>query len=340
MTRHSQRKTKGISNHSNENIDPSKTKFNIDMTINGKTMEQVAKEKLEKDYKGKRKLRKDQVIGREIITNPTPDHFEGMTMEEKREEMVKFMKDALPWFVEEFGEDNILGGGIHLDEENPHAHFMIMPMTEDGRVSQTEFFKGPKDLARMHKDYRQHMIEKGWDFDLENKYEQIDNVPMKQFKAQAKEIQRRRKEQTDEIRELSQSESIQEQAYLEAYDVVFDVVLKDERERLKKKVENLKKRNRGVLEREKVVSEKEQRLERLEKVMKGSLLEMLDGDESLERQRLAIQKHPLDRFEPEGLRTITSMSILNIREGKTKPKAATYTEIQQNIEEHEDELEL
>lgn len=241
LVRHTQRKTKGTKNHSNPDIKPELTKYNIDLLWKGMTADDRIEERLENEYKGKRSLRKDHIVLREIITQPTPEYFEGMTIEEKQQHLKKFIDDAMPWFMKEFGKENVVGASGHLDEENPHAHFMIMPMTKDGRVSQTEFFKGPNDLKRQHKSYREHMIAKGWDFDKENKYAvSIDDVPQLKFKKHGKEIQAKRAEQSAAVQELAENDKeIRQIAVEKAYDDVYHRVLLKERERLREEEEYL-----------------------------------------------------------------------------------------------------
>lgn len=263
MVRHTLRKLKETKNHKNKDIDKSKTKFNIDYSVNGKPADEIIEDKLKNEYNNKRKLRKDQIVLREVIAQPSKEVFDGMTIEEKRDKLHEFMGDALPWFMDEFGKSNIVGASGHLDETNPHGHIMIMPMTEDGRVSQTDFFTGPKDLQRQHKDFREHMIKKGWDFETENKYEDIDNHEMPVYKANAKEIDKMRQEQTDDIRELSESPDVHAEALKRAHDAVITGVLHEERKKLKEREDALKERE-DKLEREKVkIEDKSQLTENL-----------------------------------------------------------------------------
>lgn len=58
--------------------------------------------------------------------------------------------DIYQFCCEEFGEDNIMSFIVHLDELNPHAHCVIVPITKDGRLSAKDLIGG-KDInsARM-----------------------------------------------------------------------------------------------------------------------------------------------------------------------------------------------
>lgn len=282
LIRHTLRKTKKTKNHSNEDINKDNTKYNIDYKIRGKRTDEAIQDRLENDYKGKRKLRKDQVIIREVITQPSKEHFEGMTMEQKRDEMGRFMRDALPWFDKEFGKENVVGASAHLDETNPHGHIMILPMTDDGRVSQTDFFKGPKHLAAQHRSYREHMIARGWDFEKENKYEDVDEVDLPTYKANATKIEKGRKEQTEAIRGLLSDDEIRQ----EATEIVLNDVLREEREKMEKDREDSLKRqemrNKTIQERENALQEQKMDfMKQLADVSRGyaseKSTEVLDG---------------------------------------------------------------
>lgn len=56
-----------------------------------------------------------------------------------------------------------MGGSIHLDEHSPQLQVMITPVTQDGRVSQKDFFKGPGDFKRQHRELRAYMEKFGYE---------------------------------------------------------------------------------------------------------------------------------------------------------------------------------
>lgn len=220
LVRHTFRKTEKVyKNHSNDKINKDLTEHNVDVIFyDGKLKAEVMKaegtftnsrqksmvnlieDKAEYEYQGKRALQKNAVLAREIISNPSRDMFEGLDVEQQKALMLEFTEDACEWMRGEFGERNVLGYSIHLDETHPHTHFVVMPMTENGRISQKDFFKGPADLKRQHREYREFMNERGWGFDMENKYEAFDDVPMPVYKANAEQLDQMRTEQTEALR--------------------------------------------------------------------------------------------------------------------------------------------
>ena len=84
--------------------------------------------------------------------------------------------DVIGILEEQFGKENITGFSIHKDETNVHLHAAFVPCyeTEKGGktkavLSQTKFFKNPKQLAGLHKKIRKSLLDKGYDIELENK---------------------------------------------------------------------------------------------------------------------------------------------------------------------------
>ena len=54
----------------------------------------------------------------------------------------RWAKDIYDFCCREFGEENIVSFIVHLDELNPHAHAVIVPITKDGRLSAKDMFGG------------------------------------------------------------------------------------------------------------------------------------------------------------------------------------------------------
>lgn len=310
-------------NHGNELIDPALTKNNIDWTKDKKPVDELVDERLERDYKGKKKLRSDAVVLREIIVQPSPDVFVGLSEAEKRQMAIKFTEDSLKWFDEEFGVENVMAASIHMDETNPHTHVMVMPMTEDGRLSQKDFFKGPAGLKRQHREFREHMNNRGWDFDLENKYENVDGVPLPHYKANAQEIEEKRLEQKRILQELKADPDVRKDAQKAVYSDIYEFVLSDEQKALEDREKALKEREAQLeaIEREQaaekealfnrtaVVSGREQdvanaerRLEKQGAVATAVALAVLSGDKKRKAAYEQIEKKGVLAYAPDAVK--------------------------------------
>lgn len=97
-------------------------------------------------------------------------------------ELVQKHSDTLVWDVmsiieEMFGKENITGFSVHKDETNVHIHILFVPCYENQKsngetkcsLSQTMFFKNPRQLASMHRQIRKELINRGYEISLENK---------------------------------------------------------------------------------------------------------------------------------------------------------------------------
>ena len=97
-------------------------------------------------------------------------------------ELVQEHSDTWVWDVmsiieEMFRKENITGFSVHKDETNVHVHIIFVPCFEKKKdngeikctISQTAFFKNPRQLASMHKQIRKELKNKGYDIEQENK---------------------------------------------------------------------------------------------------------------------------------------------------------------------------
>ena len=111
----------------------------------------------------------DTVIARPLIIQ--------LDKEEIEKHKDTWVWDSIEIIEKMFGKENVVGFSIHKDETNIHIHILFVPCYEtqkdDGEikcvVSQTKFFKTPRQLAGMHKTIRKQLCEKGYEIELENK---------------------------------------------------------------------------------------------------------------------------------------------------------------------------
>ncbi len=171
--------------HSNENINNKLTNENQTFVNDGnggfKEMESI---KEATDYLDKRlgtvkkKLRKDAVIARPLIVQLDKEyvkkHGEGG--------VINGLNYAFDWVTTEFGIDNIVCASLHMDETNPHMHIMFTPVTEDGRLSQKDWFKSPATLKKQHNDLRKHMQDNGYNATNERVTGGRKGLPIAEYK--------------------------------------------------------------------------------------------------------------------------------------------------------------
>lgn len=160
--------------HSNPNINPGMTKENDTLYYDADAGEmkpctdsnQIKRALEQRLSSVKAPLRKDAVVLRPLIVQLDPEYYKGL---ENEDGLYDSVNDMMDWVAEQFGKENIIGASLHLDEGNPHVHVLFCPVTEDCRLSQKDWFDKPSSLRNMHTDFRNYMIDKGYDIDLERK---------------------------------------------------------------------------------------------------------------------------------------------------------------------------
>lgn len=116
-------------------------------------------------------LRKDAVAVRPLVMKldgawwdeHCPEwETEGMNAEAERLHAV-----MVGWACDRFGQQNAAGYAYHLDEAGyPEIQFLMTPVTDDGRLSQKDFFPDGANMSKMHQDLRKHLREHGYDAEM------------------------------------------------------------------------------------------------------------------------------------------------------------------------------
>lgn len=146
--------------HENPDIDPSRTRENVEYIGHGSYRAEVQK-RIDSYRESTRKVRKDAVVLVEGIVTASPEFFEGKS----KEECLAFFDDAFDFVRDEFGEENLIHYTVHFDETTAHAHFGATPI-KDGQLSWKKFFDGRAALTgfqdRFHNEVsKRHGLERG-----------------------------------------------------------------------------------------------------------------------------------------------------------------------------------
>lgn len=186
----------------NKNIMPERTRLNVTVVNDGKGGFRRARtvagrppsDEFDAYLKQRlsavdRKLRKDAVLMRGLILQLDPRWFEEHNPTWRSDgmnaEAVRYMGAALDWACAEFGQPNIVGWSVHLDEFNPQLQVMVTPVTDDGRLSQKDFFKGPSDLKRQHKELRDAVAAAGYDVEYRVTERSREHLSSSEFQAKS-----------------------------------------------------------------------------------------------------------------------------------------------------------
>ena len=164
---HNDRKAK---NHTNKDIDPTKTHLNYYIKKNKLTYTKEF-DKYLKENNLQCHLRSNSIIMCQMIFTSDQSFFDKIgEAETKRyfDECYKFICN-----YKKLGEKNIISAVVHLDEGAPHMHLMFVPVvhTKDkegndiDKICARDFWKGRDSYRKLQDAYFNHLKSKG--FDLE-----------------------------------------------------------------------------------------------------------------------------------------------------------------------------
>lgn len=209
IQKHVQRETE---NYTNDDIDKSKTELNFDLIHDANiNFNERVKNRLEKGYQGKRKIRSDAIRLVDGLITSDDVFFKGMNEDETRQ----FFEDTLEFVNAEYGAENIMYATVHLDEKTPHMHFGFVPLTKDGRLSAKEILGNKKRMSLLQDKFNDYVNEKGYKLErgeraieTERKHVDVNNFKQqtKYHKSELEQVQRdfnTSLEKWDKARQLS-----------------------------------------------------------------------------------------------------------------------------------------
>lgn len=156
VDKHNERKNK---NYSNEDINTELTHLNYSL-IECESYKSAINEQIKERYTSSRSIRKDAVVGVEVLFTSDKEFFDKLTPEQERlyfEKSLEFLKDFA-------GEKNVISAVVHKDEKTPHLHCLFTPITNDGRLHFKSFVDGKFEMQKLQDRYYNHISQY---FDLE-----------------------------------------------------------------------------------------------------------------------------------------------------------------------------
>ena len=180
---HDQRKT---TNHSNEDIDVSRSHLNYDLVV-GRTdnFKTDIEAYINENKASKRAVRKDAVLVNEWILTSDKDFFEQLDEAETR----KYFETAKQYFADNYGDENIRYAVVHMDEKTPHMHMGIVPFDDDKKLSAKRIFNR-EALQRIQEEFPQYLKENGFDVERGNKNKERKNLSVPEYKAMREELKK------------------------------------------------------------------------------------------------------------------------------------------------------
>ena len=161
-------------------------------------------EKIEQNYKGERKIRKDAVKHIDGLITSDNSFFEQLTPEETK----MFFEHAKSFLEQEYGKDNLLYATVHMDELTPHMHYGVVPITKDGRLSAKEVVGNKKALTEFQDRFNEYINSCGYELSrgisrklMPRQHEQVSRY--KQLTDYHKEEYERQSQKLDHIKQES-----------------------------------------------------------------------------------------------------------------------------------------
>ena len=162
--KHNERKTK---NHSNKNIDSSKTELNYYLKKN--ELNYIKEfDRIKEKYDLKGQIRSNSNIMCEMVFTSDQKFFAEIGYEESK----RYFKESYDFICKykNLGEQNIISAVVHMDEDTPHMHLLFIPVvhTTDkqgnkiDKVCCRDFWRGKNSYRDLQNAYFKHISEKGF----------------------------------------------------------------------------------------------------------------------------------------------------------------------------------
>jgi Plasmid recombination enzyme len=222
------------------NADPERQHLNKEyINLEQKSIWEIATARIE-EAGVKRKVKPDAVRAVEMILTASADFFErdakGVSLDIRGGE---WLQKNMEFLDARYGK-NVVALTLHQDEKTPHLHAIIVPLTEDNRLSAKEVFT-PRTLRALQTDYAKAMECFGLERGIEGS--KVKHSDMKTYYGAVKSLNDLQ-EETKEAKELKSS-----LPDLQIQKQFFEQQLQQEREKFEQE-KNVAKIERERLEQE------------------------------------------------------------------------------------------
>ena len=179
---HNQRR---FSNHSNKDIDVSKSHLNYDILDKVKSYKTDIEGYINANKSSKRAVRKVAVLVCEWIITSDSDFFESMSPADTRE----YFQTAIDFFAERYGSKNLMYAQVHLDERTPHMHLGIVPFDKDNKLTAKTMFDR-EALQDIQNELPRYMNERGFEVERGRAGSEAKHLTVQEYKDVQKEIKK------------------------------------------------------------------------------------------------------------------------------------------------------
>lgn len=196
------------------NADPSKLKMN--QHAFSKSTEELkakfeARFKVAEDNAAKsgKKIRSDAVLGIEYLVTASPESFKNGKFNDKQ-----FFKDALKFFQDKHGSENIIGASIHRDESTPHLVIYAVPLDKKGLLNCKNFLGSGEKLRNLQSECHEEFGEKhGLQRGIKNS--SAEHIPVREFYKKINSTELPKPKKLPEVEDATFGERIKEAVGIE-----------------------------------------------------------------------------------------------------------------------------
>lgn len=169
----------------NKDIDYSRSgeNFELENISNGMTYNRAFKNRLE-EVGYTRKLRNDVVGCGSFVISASAEFFEGKS----NVEIKQYFEDASEFVKGKYGAENVLYASVHLDENTPHMHMGIVPITENGKLSAKEVFSKQNGFDMLQTEFNAFLNARGYDLEKGQKTENTKHLSEIEYKVDQEEL--------------------------------------------------------------------------------------------------------------------------------------------------------
>lgn len=123
------------------------------------------------------KVRKNAVHALDYMITTSPDA--------SAKDNEQALQVAYEWLCDKHGKENIIMASKHRDETTPHAHFLVVPIDEKGKLNARKFIGGTKHrMSELQDEFIEEIHKKGIDLERGLKGSKATHTRIKDFYAQ------------------------------------------------------------------------------------------------------------------------------------------------------------
>src|SRR5574344_1786457 len=135
------------------------------------------------------------VVADELVMTASHNFFKDMS----REQIKDWANTCMEFVYNDLGykKEQILHATVHLDEETPHIHCVVVPLvkkldnrtkTERYTISKKQYIKDKLQLSKLQDMYHKRLTEKGYDLERGIKGSDNKNIKIKEYKRLTKKL--------------------------------------------------------------------------------------------------------------------------------------------------------